>query len=207
MILALDTSGRYAVVAVAATDGSVPFARAGSTPRAHAEELGPLVRAALQCGPVTHVVAGRGPGSFTGLRVGLAFGQILAFALGVPATGLCSLDVVATAAGARFTGFAVVDARRGEVYLARYAEGARLGEPEVLTRGAALRRVGSQPVVGDVALLSEPDRRAAGDTVLDPVALADSAQAAVTAGIPDGLQPLYLRRPDVTLSAGHRGGP
>lgn len=203
MILAVDTSGSFAAVAAVERDGRVLFAGAGQWPRAHAEELAPLAREAMRHGPLEHVVAGRGPGSFTGLRVGLAFGQVLAFAAGVPATGVCTLDVVAAQAGLR-DGFAVLDARRAEVYLARYDDGARTGEPEVLPRPVARDRVAGAACAGDVELLTATDRRTAGTTRVAPAALASVAAAAVAAGELGGLRPLYLRRPDVTMSAANR---
>ena len=114
MILAIDTSGQVCSVA-AVLAGETVFARTGATPRAHAEELAPLVAEAMALGPLTGVVAGRGPGSFTGLRVGLATAQVLGWTLSVPVTGICSLDVVAASAGLR-TGWVVMDARRGELF-------------------------------------------------------------------------------------------
>lgn len=206
MILAVDTSGRYAAVAAVATDGTLLAAASGQVARAHAEELGPLAREALRVGPLEHVVAGRGPGSFTGLRVGLAFGQVLAFAAAVPATGVCTLDVVARQAGLR-DGFVVLDARRAELYLARYEAGGRMGDPEVLPRAEAAHRVAGSDCVGDVELLTATDRRVFGSTRIEPAALGAVAHDAVTNGRNEGLRPLYLRHPDVTMSAANRGAP
>jgi tRNA threonylcarbamoyl adenosine modification protein YeaZ len=71
-----------------------------------------------------------GPGPFTGLRIGIAFARSFALARGIPVRGVCSLD--ATAAQVDEKDFIVtVDARRKEVYWARYIEGLRVGEPAV----------------------------------------------------------------------------
>lgn len=199
VILALDTSGRFAAVASVDDTGAVVFARSGVRPRAHGEELAPLVTQALAGATPDHVVAGRGPGSFTGLRVGLGFAQIFAWARGLPVSGLCSLDVVAHQEGLT-DGWVVTDARRGELYVARYEAGRRVGEPEVLSRAAALTRTSDGVVAGDGALLHATERRAAGTTTLDPAGLGRCAFRAVTVGTAEPPTPLYLRRPDVTMS-------
>jgi tRNA threonylcarbamoyl adenosine modification protein YeaZ len=71
-----------------------------------------------------------GPGPFTGLRVGIAFAQSFALARAIPVRGVCSLDAIA--AQIKETDFIItVDARRKEVYWARYVNGVRVGQPAV----------------------------------------------------------------------------
>lgn len=200
MILAIDTSGSVAVVAAVTQDGQVRFAGTGARPRNHAEEIGVLVARALACGGVERVVVGRGPGSFTGLRVGLAFGQVWAWARGVPITGLCSLDVVAAQAGL-VDGWVVMDARRRELFAARYRGGRRIGAPLVRPRPDVADLVSGSRVVGDINLLTSRDRREFGITMLDPAALGTVAARAAIDDPDASIQPDYLRRPDVTVSA------
>lgn len=202
MILALDTSGDRAVVALTDDTGARRFAGVGSRPRAHAEELAPLVAQALAVGPATAVVAGRGPGSFTGLRVGLAFAGVFGWARGIPVRGVCSLDPVAVATGLA-DGWVVLDARRGELFAAPYRAGVRAEPPVVLPRAEAAGLIGAQRAVGDTELLTSDDRRMRGTTVIDPDALATSAARVLATGADGSLQPDYLRRPDVTWSAAH----
>ncbi len=222
MILAVDTSGDRCVVALADADGNPHYCGTGALPRAHAEELAPLVADALRVGPVSAVVAGRGPGSFTGLRVGLAFATMFGWARQLPVSGLCSLDPVATAAGLD-DGWVVIDARRGELFAAQYRAGIRSEAPVVLPRAeiaeligvelVSAGPIGAEPIgaelagggraVGDVELLASEERRARGTTVIDPAALAVCAARSVADGSTGSLQPDYLRRPDVTWSAAH----
>lgn len=211
MILAIDTSGSVCAVAAAkstlaepATASDQPtevlFARAGTRPRAHAEELAPLVNEAMTCGQVQQVVVGRGPGSFTGLRVGLATAQVLGWALAVPVVGVCTLDVVACQSELA-DGWVVMDARRGELFHQRYAAGNAVGLPDVAPRADVRRLVGTDRVAGDVALLESVHPRDFGVTRIDPTALAQVAVAAVGRGLIEPPTPLYLRRPDVTMTA------
>ncbi len=204
MILAIDTSGPYPVVALAADDGSLAFGARGQHERAHAEELAPLIRAAMAVGGLSGVAVGRGPGAFTGLRVGLVSARTLGWAMSLPVVGLCSLDVVAQQAGLT-DGWVVTDARRGELYLAHYGEGRRLAPPQVLPRPAAAALTRGQAVCGDSGLLVDTDRRSRGTTVLDPDALGAVALRAAAALPPELPEPEYLRRPDVTMSPANRG--
>jgi tRNA threonylcarbamoyl adenosine modification protein YeaZ len=71
-----------------------------------------------------------GPGPFTGLRVGIAFAQSFALAREIPVRGVCSLDAIA-ARVAEKDFIITVDARRKEVYWARYTDGVRVGDPAV----------------------------------------------------------------------------
>jgi tRNA threonylcarbamoyl adenosine modification protein YeaZ len=201
LVLGVDTA---TTVAVGLALGSRVLHVAGVQDRmAHVEQLTPLVHQCLQAADLrptalTQVVVGLGPGPFTGLRVGIVTAQVLAFALGIPWRGVCSLDVLAaqhvaehrdaTRAGSEFV--VATDARRREVYWARYdADGVRLDGPRVGPAGEVPRL----PTVGPAADLY-PDQLDAviGPRVLDAGVLA--AQGLLLADA--GREPLYLRRPD-----------
>lgn len=197
VILGLDT----------ATDVRAGVARAGVTiasgvvadRRAHAEQLLPLVQRVLaeaDATPagLTGIVVGVGPGPFTGLRVGVAAAITMAQALGIAVKGVCSLDVVALAWSDRPdvpSDFVVVaDARRKEVYWARYgADGARVDGPFV----SAPADVPDLPLAGPGATLT-------GRACAGPEAIDAGLMAAGIDRLPDaGLVPLYLRRPDAEV--------
>jgi tRNA threonylcarbamoyl adenosine modification protein YeaZ len=127
--LAIDTSTSRTSVAII-QDGKVVFSgfRDGAT--AHGPSLPALVQEALAVSDVDEVVVGMGPGPFTGLRVGIAFAQSFALAREIPVRGVCSLDAIA--AQVIDKDFIItVDARRKEVYWARYINGIRVGDPAV----------------------------------------------------------------------------
>ncbi len=168
--------------------------RAVASGNRHAELLTPAVRAVLADAGATMadlgaVVTGLGPGPYTGLRVGVVTAAALADARGIPVVGVCSLDAIG--AGARTV---VTDARRKEVYWARYgADGVREAGPAV-DRPADLAPI--PPVVGDAAFaerlgvaVTAAEVRTAGLLRAAAAQLADPAGAAP-------LVPLYLRRPD-----------
>lgn len=108
-----------------------------SEPNAHAERILPLVERALaeagwQRAQLERVAVGIGPGSFTGLRVGIALAEGIAMALGVPLVGVSSLRALSRRVPAEISGarLPVLDARRGEVFLAAYdAQGVQLVAP------------------------------------------------------------------------------
>lgn len=196
LALALDTSTD---VTVGLARGTEVLAAERVTDRvAHVEQLVPLVHRALasvgaSLVDVDRVVVGLGPGPFTGLRVGIVSAQVLAHVRKVPLHGVCSLDAIALAhaRSAPDSPFVVAtDARRREVYWARYAaDGTRLQGPEVSSPDDVPRL----PTVGPGAdLYADRLEVVAGPRVLDPGLL-----AAHGAGLPDaGTEPLYLRRPD-----------
>jgi tRNA threonylcarbamoyl adenosine modification protein YeaZ len=182
--------------------------------RAHGELLAPAVSALLaeagvKPAALAAVVAGLGPGPFTGLRVGLVTAIALAHALDVPGYGVCSLDAIGH--GQPDTTLVATDARRREVYWAVYADGVRVYGPAVdrpadaAARAAAL---GATRAVGDGALRYADVLRAADGQQLpvadrprypDAAALARLAAGRVRAHAPgEPLTPLYLRRPDAT---------
>ncbi|MDQ3125262.1 MAG: tRNA (adenosine(37)-N6)-threonylcarbamoyltransferase complex dimerization subunit type 1 TsaB, partial [Pseudomonadota bacterium] len=82
-----------------------------------------------------------GPGSFTGLRVGLAFAKGLGAALDRPVVGLSTLDALAASTGGALTAAALIDARRGQVYARFWREGEPEGLAEALTLDAAAARI------------------------------------------------------------------
>ncbi|HEX5332478.1 MAG TPA: tRNA (adenosine(37)-N6)-threonylcarbamoyltransferase complex dimerization subunit type 1 TsaB [Cellulomonas sp.] len=220
-VLALDTS---AAVAVALTDdaGRTLAARSVQEHRRHAELLAPLVsevltEAGLDRTAITAVVAGTGPAPFTGLRVGLVTARALALALGVPAHGVCSLDAIAAQAvrdlelevGTEV--LVVTDARRREVYWARYRVTGAATDPEraiELVAGpgvdhpAAVAADGvTGVVVGRGATLYPDDLPVTAGAPLDPdpTELARLALRRLASDPAAALptEPLYLRRPDV----------
>ena len=190
LVLAIDTSTDVRVGL--ASDGAVLAATAFTDGRAHAEQLMPLVLSTLAdagraLSDLEQIVVGVGPGPFTGLRVGVATAHTLSFALGLPIRGVCSLDAIA--AGYLATGefLAVSDARRKEIYWARYAaDGARLAGPFV----GPVAELPDLPLTGPGAAL-------AGGTA---VPLDGGLLALAGPTLPDaGLSPLYLRRPDAEV--------
>lgn len=191
LTLGIDTSTDVRVGL--ASDGAVVASTAVTDPRAHAEQLMPLIERTLadashRLADVTQIVVGVGPGPFTGLRVGVVTAHTLGFVLRVPVRGVCSLDVGAAGHDGSTGEFLVVsDARRREVYWARYgADGARLTGPFV-TPAAELPDL---PVTGPAAALAGGP-----STPLDGGLLALAGP-----GLPDvGLSPLYLRRPDAEV--------
>lgn len=200
LILALDTATPATTVAV--HDGTRVLAESAHVdPLRHAEVLAPAIEAALNeagcgIGDLTRIGVGVGPGPFTGLRVGLVTAQTVAAVHELPVHGVCTLDVLAAAAELHDDdgGFLVVtDARRKEVYWARYADRrTRLDGPHVTKPD----EVGTtEPVVGRGGELypdAFPHRRRPIDAsagVLAELVAEEHAPA-----LPP--RPLYLRRPD-----------
>lgn len=222
-VLAIDTS---AAVSVALLDnlGTLLASRRVVEQRRHAELLTPMIEevlgeAGLAPRDLRAVVVGTGPAPFTGLRVGLVTAQTLAFSLGIPVHGVSSLDAVASEAADALdlpqgaSVLVVEDARRREVYFARYAVGevGVLGAVAVsVTAGpgvAAAHDVVAQGHAHDAVVVGQgaelyPDAFADlrtpddGPVLPDPAWLARLALARVAAGETLPTEPLYLRRPD-----------
>jgi tRNA threonylcarbamoyl adenosine modification protein YeaZ len=212
LLLAIDTA--TSAITVALHDGDRVLAESSTVDaRRHGEYLAPGIAQVLaQCGhtpaDVSAVVAGTGPGPFTGLRIGLVTARTFAFACGVPVFGLCSLDALAhqgwleAAAELGQSCIVATDARRKEVYWARYdmtGRGmVRRGQPMVAKATAIAREVGGLPVIGRGAVLyAESFGPRVGPLDVSAGALAALAAQRLAAGevLPEAL-PMYLRRPD-----------
>jgi len=155
LLLGLDTA--TPAVTVALHDGSQPLAQLVTVDaHRHAELLAPAIAkviadAGAERGDLTGVAVGVGPGPYTGLRVGVVTARVLGAALGVPVYGVCTLDVLAADVEGD-GGFAVAtDARRREVYWARYDETGRLSGPHVGPPAEVPSR--DLPVAGEGPLL------------------------------------------------------
>ncbi len=187
-------------------DGAEPFILSEVMARGHQERLGPMAEAvAARAGSlsgVQRIGVTVGPGSFTGLRVGLAFALGVGSALKVPVVGISTLDALAASVAAPGLVASAIDARRGQVYLRLYRDGEPQAAPEAVALDEAvarLRDAGPVRLVGSGApLLAE---RAAGIDVHPLVAPTPEALARLTLDLdPERhpARPLYLRAPDAT---------
>jgi tRNA threonylcarbamoyl adenosine modification protein YeaZ len=214
LILALDTS-TSAIGAAVLAPGTDPVVGVVVDARAHTEELAPLVRDVLATagaapGDLTGIAVGTGPGPFTGLRVGLVTALTMGHALGVPVHGVCSLDALAEQALSAHDGIAellvATDARRKEVYWARYsrgADGAVALTPPAVDRPAELAdAVRGLPTVGrGPGLYPDLFPHSLGLLDVDPGWLGRVAARRLSSGEPMPVEPLYLRRPDALTTA------
>ncbi|MGZ2358752.1 tRNA (adenosine(37)-N6)-threonylcarbamoyltransferase complex dimerization subunit type 1 TsaB [Streptomyces sp. 372A] len=200
-------------VTVALHDGTRVVAESAQVDaRRHGELLLPavdrvLADAGVELDAVTDVVVGVGPGPYTGLRVGLVTAATFGSVLSVPVHGLCTLDGLAYAAGLDGPFAVATDARRKEVYWARYEDArTRTAGPSVDRPADIADRLAGLPVVGAGAVLypeAFPDARGPG--ALAAGALAGLAAERLAAGeelLPP--QPLYLRRPDAQVPKNYK---
>jgi tRNA threonylcarbamoyl adenosine modification protein YeaZ len=195
LVLGIDTSTPAVSVALVRRGTGVLAESVVVDARRHGELLAQGIRDVLDTAGVTRtdvegVAVGLGPGPFTGLRVGIVTAATLADALGIPSYGMCSLDALGE--GARI---AVSDARRREVYWARYDDsGTRVEGPGVGAPAGLVGQWKGLPLVGEGAHL-----HAAAFAGLDVGAeprYPSAVRIAELAADPAPLIPLYLRRPD-----------
>ena len=209
LVLGLDTCLNACSVAV--LDGATVLAhRSEAMARGHQERLAPMAQAVmadagLAFDRLERIGATVGPGSFTGLRVGVAFAKGLASALSIPAVGVGSLEALAAEASGLVA--AAIDARRDQLYLQVFDGGHPLMAPDVLPIGTAAARLAelamgrALTLVGTGApLLAEA---APGADVLIPEGC-DARHVArlAAARMPTPIRPLYLRAPDAKLPGG-----
>ena len=238
LVLALDSTTRGGSIALA-RESAVLEVLAGDAGRPHAERLPGdllqvLARQGLTLADVDVFAVAIGPGSFTGLRIGIAAIQGCAFGAGKPVIGVSALEALAHAApAARGAGplprvGVWMDAQRQEVFSALYRrnealepaglealDGPSVGDPaETAARWQALTGGGSFPVIGDGAqkyrsLLDQAAGSPAEIVAPPPLAptIAVLAWRRALAGElppPHAIRPLYVRRPDAELARDRR---
>jgi tRNA threonylcarbamoyl adenosine modification protein YeaZ len=205
VLLAIDTSAGTSV-AVVDRDGGVLSEAGELDTRRHAEVIGRLIircldESGIAVTDLSGVAVGMGPGPFTGLRVGIAAGQAFAFGAGKPVVRVVSHDAVAFdsySAGATGPLLVVTDARRKEVYWSAYSGADSAGLP-VRVAGPGLAR--PQELAAQVAGYDTYTR-------LDAESIPAGSLGMLAEGLFlhgrefSGPEPLYLRSPDVTVSAG-----
>jgi len=218
-ILAIDTSCGAASVAVVESGRAEPLA-AISRPmtRGHADALAPMVEEAMRgvdrgFPSLARIAVATGPGSFTGIRVGLALARAMGMALGVPVVGVSTLAAFAAPLlNEPRTGIiaATIDARHGSVYFQLFeASGRPLGPPRCDTLRECARAIGAGPAwfAGDAAALVASEAQRAGlpyeldaaRAAPDIVALARMGLAVDPARSP--ARPLYVKPPDARPNA------
>ena len=170
--LAIDTATSRTIVGIIQGD-KVLFEAFHEGATEHGFAITELVTKALEiCHKPDQVVVGMGPGPFTGLRVGITFAHSFALARKIPVIGVCSLDAI-DIKESEYT--VAIDARRKEIYWAKYKDGLRILGPAV-----------SKPAEVDNFIIDQfPDLKKL-------VALSTSQNIA---------EPMYLRRPDAVPTA------
>jgi len=198
VLLAIDTSAGIGV-AVVDRDRGVLAERASADTRSHAELVGDFIaqcldESGIEVSQLSGVVAGMGPGPFTGLRVGIAAARVFAIGAGRPVIPVVSHDAVAF--GEPGALLVVTDARRREVYVSAYS-----GTDD---DGLPVRVEGPRLMKPDDVVTPEGYRRLDAATV-SAASLGLLAEAMYAAGRPFAAnEPLYLRSPDVTPSVGQK---
>jgi tRNA threonylcarbamoyladenosine biosynthesis protein TsaB len=233
LLLSLDTTTKAASCAVA-RDGVVINQEPIDTSHQLALQLPGALRdildlSAIALEEIDAFAVATGPGSFTGLRIGIATMQGLAFGQGKPLIGISGLTALRAVASPAFLGSRIatwVDAWRGDVYAALFEDGRQVGEPVVAKPADLLDALEAQSertstgfdnditFIGDGAetygnlIMSRLGHRA---RIADPVAPPLAGVIAVLATIeyrkghrlpPHAIRPLYVRRPDAELARG-----
>jgi len=207
IVLGLDTC--LSVCSVAVMDGERVLAHASDVmARGHQERLAPMAQAVMReaglpFSALERIGATVGPGSFTGLRVGIAFAKGLASALAIPAAGVGTLE--ALAADIDGLVFAAIDGRRDQVYCQAFEAAEPLMAPDILPVSAAaarlveIRQGRALTLAGSGAGLLAA---AAPGAMVNPAEGADPRAVARLAArrSPGPLVPLYLRAPDARPS-------
>jgi tRNA threonylcarbamoyladenosine biosynthesis protein TsaB len=235
IVLGLDTATRATAVALLDTDSGEAVQRrddppAGARPR-HTTRLMALVvevlgAAGAQWADIDRIAVGVGPGTFTGLRIGVATAQALARVREIELVGVSTLHALARGASASSGApkaadavMAVIDARRGEVFAAGWAaaEAGQSGatpilRPRALTPKGLAQTVSSDHrswlAVGDGAVEFREALEHAGawipepDSELNRVSAVEHCRLALAleVGPPEGVQPEYLRLPDAEIN-------
>ena len=203
IVFAVDTCLGACSVALI-EDDRVLAVRSEPMTRGHQERLAPMAaevmaEAGVAFDKVDRIAATVGPGSFTGLRVGLAFAKGLAVALDQPCIGIGSLQALAFGLAGRV--IASADARHGQVYWQAFQDGAPTSPPALSPIGDLADQPAPDILTGPAALLLAslfPGAAVVDLPAPDPVAV---ARLALTADDVPAV-PLYLRPPDAKLPGG-----
>ncbi len=210
-ILALDTC-LDACSAALWEDGAGLAGLSEPMQRGHQERLAPMVAEVMAATAFTdldRIAVTVGPGSFTGLRVGLAFAKGLALALDKPCIGVGVLEALAMGSGPAGFVAACLDARRGQVYLQVFADGRAIMAPDVLPLEIAAARLAELWSGGPATLTGSGAPLLAGVLAKARIETPRSPDPAVVALIAARARapfppprPLYLRAPDAKLPGG-----
>jgi tRNA threonylcarbamoyladenosine biosynthesis protein TsaB len=227
-VLAFDSSGAACSAAIRDGEGRLLAHRFEALARGHAERLMPMLRdvmreAGLAFSGLDVVAVTTGPGSFTGIRVGLAAARGLALASGLPLLGVTAFEAIAAAVtpDERRGGALIVaiDSRRNDFFIQSFAaDGTALSAPAAVAPAALAEAVptGDLMLAGDgaarardaLAALGRPALLARADGPPDAADIASLAVARWRAGTRPALPlPLYLRPPDVTMPTAGRAPP
>jgi tRNA threonylcarbamoyladenosine biosynthesis protein TsaB len=227
IVLAFDTATPRTAVALQVADDEAPREavhdpQPGERP-GHTSQLLPLAAgllddAGLRFADVELIGVGLGPGTFTGLRIGVATARSLAQATDAGIAGVPSLQALAQNVAAPDV-LAVLDARRGEAFVAGFRDGAQVLEPAALAPEALERLAppdggGAWLAAGDGAIRFRKALEHAGTTVLPDIDPAHRITAAATCRLAraagpsrrDEVIPIYVRAPDAALSRRAGGG-
>ena len=217
-ILALDTALAACSVAIWC-DGTTEASAHRLMDRGQAEQLMPMIADVMrQAGVSVHeldrIAVTVGPGSFTGVRVGLAAARGLALTRNTPVIGITTGEALASEAVARLDDSAsvasLIDSKRGDLYVEFFnAAGEREKEAVSLSVDDAVARLTTRAQDGALALVGDGTRRVRRDLgsaawrilteVVYPEPSVIAAVASRRAPVPGGPAPLYVRPPDVTL--------
>ena len=204
LILSIDTCLGACSCAVV-RDGEALASAFEPMTRGHQERLAPMVETTMNKAGALFAHLDRigvtvGPGSFTGLRVGLAFAKGLGLALDKPVVGVGALESLGAEEPGR--ALALADARRGQVYWQAFENGRSLNEPSASALEDAAAFFVPDIVTGPGAELVSsrfPGASVTGRPAPDPAVVARLAAARLD---PERPRPLYLRTPDAKLPGG-----
>lgn len=155
MILALDTSTAACTAALFSASGECVAQRDERIGRGHAERLVPMIAELLDGRTAEEVLVGVGPGSFTGLRVGIAAAQGLAIGWGCPVRGISSLALLAAGARSSGTVATAMDGGHGELFVQQFDGAGMTTASDLLNLppAEAAERISADLIVGPAARL------------------------------------------------------